>query len=126
VKDKAGKVPPIDWEIKFLNMSVANYSDISDLPQEGQDYYDMDIVMTRRKQGRGYSFRAISPRPRWTTNPELVAEVKEACEAFLDGKALTRRLGKKLNPLEWKALLMKLQASSGDVEEASMDNLNDL
>lgn len=118
-----GTVPPIVWELGFVDLSGFNMKQIKKLPDEDQTPYDIDIIMTSA-EGRafGYEFNRASNKARWLQNPELVKEVEAACERFKDGKTLVSKLGKKLSPIEWKALL-----SGGVAEvEAKLENMDEL
>lgn len=121
-KDKDGVVPAIQWELAYVDLSSYNMKQIRKLPDEEQSPYDIDMIMTHA-EGRafGYEFTRIAPKARWQNNPELVAEVMAAAERFKDGKTLIAKLGKKLTPIEWKALLGGLAG-----EEAKLDNMDEL
>jgi len=121
VKGADGHVPPIQWELGYVDLSGFNMKQIRKLPDEDQTPYDIDIIMTHADRAFGYEFNRASNKARWLQNPELVKEVEAACERFRDGKTLISRLGKKLNLIEWKALL-----SGASGEEAKLDNMDEL
>jgi hypothetical protein len=107
-KDPDGSVD-IEWEIKYLRMSRKNYNDIFGLKTEDESVYDFDITMSENTEtGIGFKFNKISNRAWWQQDPELRAEILEAAEAFRDGKDLSRGLGRKIDELEYKALLRKV------------------
>jgi hypothetical protein len=122
VKNADGTFPPIEWELGYLDLSSFNMKQIRKLPDEDQSPYDIDIIMTHA-EGRafGYEFNRASSKARWLGNPEVVKEVQAAAERFKDGKALSSKLGKKLSPLEWKALMTGFGG-----EEPKLDNMDEL
>jgi hypothetical protein len=122
VKGADGSVPPIEWKLGFVDLSGFNMKQIRKLPDEEQTPYDIDIIMTHADRAFGYEFNRASPRARWLQNPELVKEVEAAAERFRDGKTLIGKLGKRLSPIEWKALLSG--AALG--EEAKLENMEEL
>ena len=118
---KDGVVPPIEWELGYVDLSGFNMKQIKKLPDEDQTPYDIDIIMTHA-EGRafGYEFNRASNKARWQQNPELVKEVEAACDRFRDGKILVSKLGKKLTSMEWKALV-------GDgSSDSKLENMDDL
>lgn len=122
-KNADGSVPPIEWELGYVDLSGFNMKQIKKLPDEDQTPYDIDIIMTHA-EGRafGYEFNRASNKARWLQNPELVKEVEAAADRFRDGKTLIAKLGKKLNPIEWKALLSGVSGA----EEAKLENMDEL
>jgi hypothetical protein len=86
-KNPDGSVPPIEWEIQLLCLSRWDVEQIMTLPDEGQNPYDIDIVMTQAG-GRAlpYQFNRVSAAARWKANRELAQEVErkatEMSEAF--------------------------------------------
>jgi hypothetical protein len=71
-----------EWELGCLAMSRYKYQRIEGLPDDGYTVSDLDIVMF--KENEEISFARTSPRPRWTLDPQVRAEVvKAAEEAFL-------------------------------------------
>jgi hypothetical protein len=116
------KVPDIEYELGYVNLSRKNYTDINKMTEDGEDdaptnetVYDFDIIMTHNEATQiGYSLNRASRAPRWRKSPEIVAEITEAAQPFLDGKLLTSKLGRKLNPIEWKALLSTLNGEPDD------------
>lgn len=121
-KQADGTFAPIQWELGYVDLSGFNMKQIKKLPDEESTPYDIDIIMTHA-DGRafGYEFNRASSKARWLQNPELVAEVEAAAERFKDGKTLSSKLGKRLTPLEWKALLGGVGG-----EEAKLDNMEEL
>jgi hypothetical protein len=121
-KGADGHVPPIQWELGYVDLSGFNMKQIRKLPDEDQTPYDIDIIMTHADRAFGYEFNRASNKARWLANPELVKEVEAAAERFKDGKTLISRLGKRLSPIEWKALLSGVSGG----EEAKLEDMNDL
>jgi hypothetical protein len=115
----AKEVVDTEWDLKFVNLSRANFSDISALVQEDETVDGFDIVMTHRENGIGYKVSRASSEARWKKKG-LAAEVKEACAKFEDGTLLTKKLGKRLTPIEWKALLSTL---GGEEDEGDNSDL---
>lgn len=122
-KDANGNYPEVQFEIGFVRLSGFNMRQIKKLPDEDSNPFSIDIVMTHA-DGRafGYEFNRKSNVPRWTLDPEVAARVKNACQRFLDGKALRGKLGQKLNEIEWKALLSG-QKVGNDSKLANVDEL---
>ena len=121
VKGQDGSVPPIEWELGYVDLSGFNLRQIKKLPDEDQTPYDIDIIMTKADRAFGYEFNRASSKARWLHNPELVKEVEAACDRFKDGKALISKLGKKLSLIEWKALLSGVSGN-----EAKLDDMDSL
>lgn len=122
----------IEWEIRYVQLSSANFRSISRLIEEevvdpnGQTrpgtVNDMDIVMIHADKAFGYEFHKKAARPKFRSNPELLAEVTEKLKPFLDGTKLDARLGRIVTDLEMKALIASLgpgaeDAKLGDVEQ---------
>jgi hypothetical protein len=122
-KDKAGNLLPIEYEVGYVQLSRTNFRSISTLPEEEQTVYDIDIVMSLRDSGTGFEFKKIASTALYKKNPQLVAEIEEACKPFLDGKKLKNKLGKKVSNIEFKALLASVATTA---EEANLDDVNDL
>jgi hypothetical protein len=123
-----GKMPPIEWKIMYIQMGKANYSDISELPEEGKTPMDIDISMTAKnaKTGSGgWKFGIASSEARWKKNPALVKEVAAALVKFSDNKKLKSKLGKVVSVVEMKEIL-KAISGSASAEEASLEDIEDL
>jgi hypothetical protein len=125
VKDAKGAVPPIEWAIEYVDLSRANFTQVSKLPEEDQTVYDIDIVMTLADRAFGYELSKVSSKARWKQNPALVEEVRQAAQKFVKdgGKKLIATLGKKLNLLEMKALLSGVASGA---QEARLDDVEEL
>jgi hypothetical protein len=73
-----------EWELGCLAMSRTTYQRIQRLPDDGFSIADLDIVMFKEGKNEEISFARTSPRPHWTLDPQVRAEVvKAAEEAFL-------------------------------------------
>lgn len=122
-KNADGSIPPIEWELGYADLSGFNMKQIKKLPDEDSTPYDIDIIMTAA-EGRafGYEFNRASAKARWLQNPELIKEVEAACDRFRDGKTLVSKLGKKLNLIEWKALLSGTTSDEG----SKLEDMNEL
>ena len=124
---------PLDWEIRYVQLTSANFRSISRLIEEevidpsGQTrpgtVNDMDIVMSHADKAFGYDFHKKAARPRFRQNPELLAEVKEKIKPYLDGAKLKNRLGRTVTDLEFKALLSSLAAGSEDAKLGDVESL---
>lgn len=106
-----------EFEVKYVNLSRTNFADISALTQEDEKVDDFDIVMTHRENGIGYKLARVSKEARWKKDKALSKAIQEAAAKFEDGALLTKKLGKRLNPLEWKQLISSLDASDEDEED---------
>lgn len=115
----AKEVEETEFSLKFVNLSRTNFSDISALVQEDETVDGFDIVMTHRENGIGYKFNRVSSEARWKKKG-LTAQVKEACAKFDDGVLLTKKLGKRLSPIEWKALLASLGGEGDDGDNSDL------
>jgi hypothetical protein len=113
----------IEWDIKYVQLSKANFQSISRLPEEEQTVNDIDIVMMHTNKAFGYEFHKKSSKPRWKANPALVEEVKEKVKPYLDGKKIDSKLGRKVNELEMKALISSLGAGSDDAKLGDVESL---
>ena len=111
--------PDTEWEVKYVYLSRTNFADISALIQEDEKVDDFDIVMAHRTSGVGYTLSRVSKEARWKKSKEVHSGVLEAAKKFEDGILLTKKLGKKLNPVEWKQLLATVE---GNEEEDLGDN----
>lgn len=120
------KGTPIEWEVGYVDLSRSNFRSVSGLAPEDSSVYDIDIVMLKKTSGIGYEFVARSLKAKWKQNPELAAEVEAAAQRFVKdgGKKLISKLGRKLNVIEWRALLSGQQATSG--KEASLEDIEGL
>jgi hypothetical protein len=113
---------PIEWEVGYVDLSRSNYRSVSQLAPEDSSVYDIDLVMSKKDNNIGYEFTLCATKAKWKQNPELAAEIEQAAQKFINdgGKKLVSKLGRKLNLIEWRALLSN-QASSG--KEASLDDI---
>ncbi len=131
-----GTLPPIEWKIKYVDLSRANFQTISTLVEEGNNcqhpkciqanrtcIYNHDFVMGQN--GNKYEFAVKARKARWKTNPALVAAVTAAAQKYLTdgGIRLAKKLGRKTSLIEWKALLASLAAGAA---EANLDNIENL
>lgn len=129
-KPKDGTMPKgedLEWEIKYLRMSRKNYNDIfalrtveddGDEEVKQESVYDFDIVMYENEETKiGYKFRKISSKTWWNQDPEIKAEILEAAEKFKDGKALGYYLGKRVDELEYKAMLREGKRKGSETDE---------
>jgi len=113
----------IDWDIKYVQLSKANFQSISRLPEEEQTVNDVDLIMMHTNRPFGYEFHKKSAKARWKTNPAWIAEVTEKVKPLLDGKKLDGKLGRKVSDLEMKALISSLAAGSEDAKLGDVENL---
>jgi hypothetical protein len=90
------------------------------LPEEDASPYDMDIAMTTRENGIGYTFRRMKSKATWKSVKELARDVEDECAKFLDGKILSKKLGKKMNSADMRVWV----GDPADTDEDSvMDDL---
>lgn len=121
--DKAtGKLGPDvapEIAVKPIRLSRANYSEISQLPDEDSNVYGIDIKM-RHDESRafGYKFTPLSRVPRWK---QVESHALELAKPYLDGVLLDKLLGKKLS----KAELAQKLSGKGAVE-ADLSDMEDL
>ena len=96
--------------VKPIRLSRANYREISELPDEGSNVFNMDLKM-RHDETRafGYKFTRIYPVPRWKQVEKLALEL---AEPYMDGVLLDKLLAKTLS----KAELTQLLSGKGAVE----------
>jgi hypothetical protein len=113
----------LDWEVRYVQLTKANFQAISRLPEEDQTVNDIDVVMTHANRAFGYEFQKIASKARWKVNPELVAEVTEKAKPYLDGKKLDGKLGRKVTDLEMKALISSLSAGAEDAKLGDVESL---
>jgi hypothetical protein len=122
-RPKDGSMPKdedIEWEIKYIRMSRTNFAEISKKKMEDETVYDFDLVMSEKENGIGYTFEKISKTAWWRADEELEATILEAAEKFRDGKALSYQLGKKIDDIEYRAMIRKSAASKAKEEEAEI------
>jgi hypothetical protein len=118
------KIVDTEWELGHVSLSRTNYTAINRMMEDEdgatgtpETVYDFDIIMTHNEAtGIGYTLTRASRTPRYRKDPEMVKAIEaEATEkGLLDGKLLTGRLGRKINAIEWKALLSGLTGANDD------------
>jgi hypothetical protein len=83
--DPSGRLPKdtkVEWDLCCLAMSRTKYQRIQRLPDDRYSLSDIDVILF--KENEEISFARIAPRPHWTLDPQVKAEVvKAAEEAFL-------------------------------------------
>jgi hypothetical protein len=136
--DQKGALPkgvPVDWKIGFVKMGRGLFRTIGDLPgtlAAAEDApadakplqpIDLDIRLSSLNNGK-WDVKALTKKARWRQDPAFVAEVKAAFAPFLDGKKLESKLGRKLNDLQFKALVASL--GGGNTSEVDMSNIDEL
>lgn len=121
MKDKHGNPVPIEYEIKFVQLSSKNWEQIGTCYDEDGSPYDIDLRMKKNKVG--YDFSRIRSKASWKQIPELAAEVEEAVKMYADGKKLAQKLGKVSTLVDYKQLLASIGAGA---EDADMDNVEDV
>jgi hypothetical protein len=124
-KDAQGHIPAPEWEIKFVRMTKTAFQKVSRLVPEDQNPNDpnIDIIMYHRDAGFGYDYTMVSAA-RWKAYPEIVKAVTAAVQPLLkeNGAKLIKKLGKKVTPLEFRAVIAGAVAS----EEADISNIDDI
>jgi len=63
----------------------------------------------------------VSKEARWKKDKTVTKAVIEAVAKFEDGALLTKKLGKYLNPIEWKQFLSTLDTTSEDEDGDNSD-----
>jgi hypothetical protein len=125
-KDAKGNVPPIEYQIGYVQLSRSNFRAISNLPDEEGTVYDMDVVMSTKQNGIGFDFTKVSSKSRWRSNPELAKEIEELCQKYTDGKQLSKFLGKKVTAVEMKAVVAGQAANNAEDAASSLTDIEDL
>lgn len=113
------EVTDTKFKIMYVSLSQTNFSDISALVQEDEAVDGFDIVMSKAENGIGYKFNRVSNECRYKKKG-LTQEVKDACAKFEDGVLLTKKLGKRLNPIEWRALLSTVHSDGGEDDNGDL------
>jgi hypothetical protein len=116
-------VPAIEYDIKWVKLSRSGSVAIGKLPEEDQLPCDIDVAISWKATGIGFDYNKLS-KARFRLNPDLVAEVKAACEPYLDGKLLIERLGKKVTEAEMAALFAGVAAATA--AEAQVESVDDI
>jgi hypothetical protein len=123
-KDKAGNAIPVEYEIKYLQLSPKNFRQITTCYDEDGNPYDIDLrIMKEDKAGngpKGYEFSRIRAKATWKSIPEMVEEVNEAIKPYLDGKKMAQKLGKVASLTDFKAAIAAAQLGA---EDADIDDL---
>jgi len=119
---KLEKGVPVEFDIKYVKLSRAQFRDISNLAEEDGSVYGIDIVMSLKNNGIGYQYNRISSKAKYLSNPELVKAVEEAVEPYLNGEKMTKRLPKKIKKSELNGYL----AAAGGDDEADMNEIEDV
>ena len=93
-----GAAPPIEWEIRYVELTPFELEKVKGLPDEGQTEYDIDFVLMRQNHTFNHELSRIFTEARWKANPELAEQVeKAAAEASVAFAAkLTGRPGVKI------------------------------
>ena len=124
-KDKQGNeyIDPVEYEIGWVKLSRSAYRRVTRLIPEDRKPHEIDLLISH-KDPIGFEYSVITQDARFRKNPELLAEILEASEPFLDGKKLTSKLGKKITDLEFAAMFSGKAASSS--AKAQVDDVSDL
>jgi hypothetical protein len=118
---KLGNQKP-EYEVGWLCLSRANYSQITSLPEEGSTVYDIDLKMGNSTRAFGYEFTVASSVAAYTKvgDEKVIAGL---VAPYLDGVDLAKKLGKKASAGELRAALsgvggiIDTSASLGDIED---------
>ena len=78
-----GSALPIEWEIRYVELTRFELEDVKRLPDEGQTEYDIDIVLTRPNDTI-YKLNRVYSKARWKQNPELAKQVEKAAAEASD------------------------------------------
>jgi hypothetical protein len=113
---------PVEWELAYLDMNYTDYRFIERLPDDDRTPHDLDIIMVDAPSEGEPKYHRISPKSRWTLDPEVQAEVTTAAaQMFLQdgGKRLASKLGKNASLHEWMQILSTMGAWLATVLEVS-------
>lgn len=122
-KDGSEYVDPVEYQIGYIKLSRSGYRRVSNLIQEDQKPHEFDILISWKDNGIGFEYNVVASKARFRQIEELLEEALDAAAKFKDGTALTGKLGKKANDLEWAAML---GGSSSKASEAAVDDVSDL
>lgn len=104
---------PVEFEIQALALSRIGYSDIGMLAADDEKVTDLDIVATPKEDANGLKYGRISGKASYRVNAALQAAVMEAAKPFLDGREMSRKIGRTLNSMEMK-LHLGITSTAGD------------
>lgn len=77
ITDREGKtsVPPIEWDLRDLELSRRDIFQLQMQPDEGKDWHSVDYCLTFGEDGVK-QFNRVSSAPLWEKNPLLVQDVE--------------------------------------------------
>jgi hypothetical protein len=78
-----GIVPPVQWELGYVDLSVSDLRRIRCNPDEDQTIYDIEFIMleSERRIG-GFEFNRASNSARWQRDIETVKQVEAAIKTY--------------------------------------------
>ena len=121
---KTGKLMkdvPVEFEIKYVNLTKKQFQDISKLAEEDGTVYGMDITMAVRSNGIGLDFHRIASKAKYLSNSDLTDEILEAANEVKD--KLGKTLPKKITKAE---LAVYLAAAQNEEEDPDMEEIEDI
>ena len=130
-KGSNGDLPAIKWDIKFVNLSLTNFKNISSIVEtmDGGNISDIDFIMQHKsdnERAKGYDFvQTRSQHALWKQYPDVVQGVKAAVKKLRDPQTgrfpkLDSRIGRLLTEKEIQGLL----TSNNIATTASLDDLD--
>jgi len=130
-----GGHPDIQFEIGYVQLTANGFreivSEVRGLEIEGAtNPEEYDFIMMPRESGKGQTYKIAAKsgsKALYLSQPELVAQVREAAAPFADGAALEKLLGKAVSKDEMNVLLKGVSVSSAAITNpADIDNTDDL
>src|ERR1039457_5784567 len=87
---------PVEWELAYLDMNYTDYRFIERLPDDDRTPHDLDIILVDAPSEGEPKYYRISPKSRWTLDPQVQTDVTAAAAqtSLQDGgKRLASKLG---------------------------------
>jgi hypothetical protein len=100
---KLGNLKPV-YEVGYVSLSRANYTQMTSILEEGSTVYDVDFKMASAPRAFGFEFSIAASQAAYKkVNDEAI--IAELVAPYLDGIDLAKKLGKKANAGEMKTAL---------------------
>ena len=117
IDEKTGKFlkdRPVEFEIQALTVSRIGFKEISLLPGEDELVTSIDMTATPKDETKGLKFSRIAGKASYNHTPALHAAVMEAAKPFLDGRELSRKIGRTITAAEMRVHLGVATAANDD------------
>jgi hypothetical protein len=111
------------YEIGWVLLSRANYTQMLSILPDDSTPYTVDWKIGHSARAFGYEFSVASSIPAYV-KCGAQAEIEELAREYMDGRELTKKLGKMVPAMELKAAVASQSGLTG--AEASLENLEDL